>query len=537
MQTAASNPADTLAHHLKKIFSGNFVRDDQITEMSRKIERYAVELRITWKFEVIRPEKKYKGNPGVDSYHHFGRNIKQYQNSIAQTYSEGTNNIAYRTRFLGDMIKLETKGLIHANIDRFEVQHLGGLSVHEGCSPCKETGQVKCGQCSGGGTLRCGHCRGTGTEYVYQTVSYTDSRGETQYRNENVGRMCFNCHLGRVRCDSCSGKGKVACKACDANGFITKVTQLALHAIPEFTVRVQEGVNKGLLSEYLHTVKCEDFKRRMSYQATRSSRAAHSLSSGTIIYSFDATVTQLDLEIKQQPFTFHALGRKDLNLMSRPYVFDFLFENIFVEWNEMNGGSNKKILDPTKAKGLFDKLRTASVPKQALEILCQGEKPAELADKIKTTVCYNLISDTAASSLIAIQQRILNVLSPRYSEGSWTGAMALPWLALFIATHAIVFDVKGIELLFPQAIFFVIGLLLTLIAGVIVHPLSVLSSRRIQQSIPEQFRRPTAFKEPLRRYLKLTMGVFLAGFITGLIFLYFGIDAIPELLIWLFGTE
>lgn len=526
MQHAASNPADTLLQRLKTLFSGNFLHGDEIVEADRKIQQHGVELRITWYFKIFHDTKEYKGNPGVKSYRHFGRDIEHYQNTLAQKNADGLNNIAYRTKFLNDLTTLGTEGLKHAEDDRFEVHHLGWFSVHTACSPCNETGQVKCGGCNGGGSVRCRHCHGTGTEYVYQSVPYTDSRGQTQYRNEQVGRMCFNCRFGRVSCGNCSGDGKVDCKNCATSGFLTRVTQLALHAIPEPKLVTQGAENSGLLVEYLQTVRCRDFPRRLSYQNACLAKTDDTLSSGTVIYSFQATITQLSLEIKQQSFTFHALGRKDLTLISRPHVFDFLFENIFIEWNEITGGSGQKVLDFAKAKNLFDKLRTATVPSQILEMLCQEIKLGELAHKIRDDVCYNLISDTTASGLIVIEQRILSVLSPRYSENWWYAAMILPWLALFLLGHTIGFDTEGLELVIIPAILLVIGLLLTLIAGVIVHPISAISSRRIQKTLPSQFRRSAAFKEPLFRYVKLTMGVCLLSVVTGVIFHYFDIDAL-----------
>src|SRR5690606_33911804 len=178
MQHAVSNPADTLLKHLKTIFCGNFVNDDQITQTDRKIEQYAVELKTTWHFEVFRDTQEYKGNPGVESYHHFGNDLERYKDTLAQAHADGLNNIAYRTKFLNDMTSLGTEGLKHAEADRFQVHHLGRLSVHTACSPCSETGQVQCGGCNGGGSVRCRHCHGTGTEYVYQNVPYTDSRGQ-----------------------------------------------------------------------------------------------------------------------------------------------------------------------------------------------------------------------------------------------------------------------------------------------------------------------------------------------------------------------
>src|SRR5690606_31854783 len=98
-----------------------------------------------------------------------------------------------------------------------------------------------------------------------------------------------------------------------------------------------------------------------------------------------------------------------------------------------------------------------------------------------------------------IEKQILGVLSPRYSENLWSIAMLLPWFALFPLTHTVSFELKGLELVFAQAIVMIFGLVLMLIAGVIIHPLSSMSIRRMQKTLPNQFQRRAAFKEPLIR--------------------------------------
>ncbi len=285
---------------------------------------------------------------------------------------------------------------------------------HEGCSSCRQSGEVKCGnvmnakfsarsytqyQC----VTACYHCQQTGkqrcqcgdgyenyTEYFYDpNIKGQNSRQlrRTCRQCNGTARSYSNCHMctgtAVVACSACGGSGKVNCRSCGATGWFTHVMVGWLEARPSKTFDYEKAMSPAAIA----ALKSMSSAERVGQCVTGSAAISHK--PGEVHVSIPAKFPEVLLALDigaagRQGFGFVGTG----NLIRQmPTFLDELLDDRI-----------SKILQSAASKdwlGAMDAAKGAHVTSAALRAIFDGSADAEtLASRYKGAISPHLVSST-----------------------------------------------------------------------------------------------------------------------------------------------
>ncbi len=85
------------------------------------------------------------------------------------------------------------------------------------CPDCNGQGKVTCSTCNGSGETTCSSCNGWGHVDKSESVTVTDSDGQSHTEWKTVQESCPWCFNGKVRCKTCGGSRVVTCNRCNGD--------------------------------------------------------------------------------------------------------------------------------------------------------------------------------------------------------------------------------------------------------------------------------------------------------------------------------
>ncbi|NLC37113.1 MAG: hypothetical protein GX772_11855 [Alcaligenaceae bacterium] len=535
---SATTPADFLKHRLVSVLSGNFASENDIKEKGRKVESYGIRVQTDWGFGARVDTHESPGNPGLDDSRHFGENATAFEQCIQELKETARQDTDIRSRFMAGLHSQGGASMARLDDSHVKLFDYGRFSHHYSCSPCRGNGKVNCGNCRGAGEVTCHNCYGSRGRYEQRSYMVSDGNGRSVMRYEQVWVSCVTClYSGYVTCGGCGGRRKVSCSPCEGHGFFTRFADVSLCAQANTRVSYEAGLGHEELLEHLKNLPYDDYRNILELTNVELLEKPDAGPVGLISYHFNATVSELALAVKDTAFSIRALGKQAQSLLSRPLIFDFLYQKTLAHWHHIQPSKRQKAVSSAEAQRLFDDLRNAKASHAVLELLAEGDGKAETtAESLRWNVCHGLMSSECAMSIVKAVKQSLDLLSPRYSEAAWSWAMMLPWLLAYMLSHAL-FEAglawagNGLLLLMVS----LVSLGLVLMAGVVVHPISLGLCRRQQAGLPQAFRRKQIWRAPMWRSIKTLAVVMVAGFLSGKLFEYWNLQAMEPMLDTMFS--